>query len=275
MIKMTGASSLTAYGAAASQYGMLTPELELELVARYQETGCRAARDQIIHAHICYVMVIARNLGGGREDREDLIQEGCLGLITALDKFVPEKGFRFAMYAGHWAKAAIKQYMLDTMRMFRIATTAPQRKCFYNLHKFKKTGQVFTQREVEDIAQALSVPVDDVREMERKLVGHDLSLNVDPTESQDLMNSLYDEDCDPALIVERENWSNKAVQHINEAFDTLDSRSRHILNSRFVAKDKQTLHELGAMFGVTHARIGQLEGKALKVVRENLRHMAA
>lgn len=275
MIKKTGTSSLLEYGLAACLYPMLTPELEAELVERYQTTGCLDARNEIVHAHLRYVMTVARNLAGGREDREDLIQEGMIGLMDALEKFEVDKGFRFAMYATHWIKAAIKLYMLDNMRIFRIATTKPQRKCFYNLYKFKKEGRVFTQREVEAIAAELSVTVEDVREMEKKLVGTDMSIDLDPEHNVDLMNSLFDEDCDPALIVEREEWDTKMPQKLQEAFDTLDPRSRHIINDRWVAKDKKTLHELGAIYNVSHARIGQLEVKAIKVVKETMQQYAA
>lgn len=275
MIKKTGASSLLEYGQAAMLYPMLTPELEAELVERYQTTGCLDARNQIVHAHLRYVMTVARQMAGPREDREDLIQEGMVGLLTALNKFNLDKGFRFAVYAAHWIKSSIRQYMLDNHRIFRIAVTKGQRKCFYNLHKFKKEGRVFTQREVETIAEQLDVPVEDVREMEKKLVGADMSLNLDPEHNVDLMNSLFDEDCDPALIVEREEWDTKMPQKLQEAFDTLDPRSRHIIDNRWVAKDKKTLHELGAIYSVSHARIGQLEVKAIKAVKETMQQYAA
>ena len=275
MIKKTGASSLLEYGIAASMYPLLTPELEVELVTQFQTSGCLKARNQIVHAHLRYVMTVARNLAGGREDREDLIQEGMIGLLTALDKFEVEKGFRFAMYATHWIKAAIKQYMLDNMRIFRIATTKPQRKCFYNLYKFKKEGRVFSPKEVTQIAAQLDVTEQDVREMEKKLIGADLSLNLDPEENADLLNSLYSDLADPAFLVEQEDWQKKASLKLEEAINNLDDRSRHIVNDRWFVKDAKTLHELGAIHNVSHARIGQLEIKALKAVKESVRQLAA
>ena len=275
MIKKTGASSLYEYGVAAMLHDMLTPELEAELVQRYQATGCLDAYHRIIHAHLRYVMTIARQLAGPREDREDLIQEGMIGLITALNKFQLDKGFRFAVYATHWIKSGIRQYMLDNHRIFRIATSKPQRKCFYNLHLFKKEGRVFNQREVETIAAELNVTVEDVREMEKKLVGCDMSINMEPEHSQDLLNSLYDEDCDPAIIAERDEWDIKMPQKLQEAFSTLDPRSRHILDGRWVAKDKQTLQQLSGLYNVSLQRVAQLETKALKAVRQTMQAFAA
>lgn len=275
MIKKTGASSLFEYGTAASLYPMLTPELEAELVNRYQTTGCLDSYHQIAHAHLRYVMTIARQLAGGREDREDLIQEGMIGLLTALKKFDATQGFRFAVYATAWIKSCMKQYMLDNARIFRIATSKPQRKCYYNLHLFKKEGRVFSQREVENIAEALSVSVEDVREMEKKLIGCDMSINVDPEHNVDLMNSLFDEDCDPALIAERDEWDTKIPQKLQEAINTLDNRSRHIVNDRWFVKDAKTLHELGAIHNVSYERIRQIENKAMKVVQETMQQYAA
>lgn len=275
MIKKTGASSLLEYGQAAMLHHMLTAELEAELVQRYQTTGCVAAYHQIINAHLRYVMTIARQLAGPREDREDLIQEGMIGMIAALNKFQLDRGFRFAVYATHWIKSCIRQYMLDNHRIFRIATTKNQRKCFYNLHTYKKEGRVFNQREVETIAAELEVTVEDVREMEKKLVGSDLSLNMDPEEGQDLLNSLYTEDADPALIAEQNDWTIKTQRKLTEAVDSLDDRSRHIINDRWFVKDAKTLHELGAIHKVSHARIGQLETKALKAVKQTMQQFAA
>lgn len=275
MIKKTGASSLLEYGQAAMLHAMLTPELEAELVHRYKTTGCVEAYHQIVHAHLRYVMTVARQLAGAREDREDLIQEGMIGLMTAVQKFEPERGFRVAVYAAHWIKSSIRQYMLDTHRIFRIAVTKPQRKCFYNLRTFQKEGRVFNQREIETIAAELNVTEEDVREMEKKLVGSDLSLNLDPEHNMDLMNSLFDEDCDPALIAEQDDWTIKTKGKLAEAINNLDARSRHIVNDRWFVKDAKTLHELGAIHNVSHARIGQLEVKALKAVKQTMQQFAA
>lgn len=278
MIKKTGASSLHEYGAAAMLYEVLTPELEAELVERYKTTGCVNAFNQIVHAHLRYVMTIARQLAGPREDREDLIQEGMIGMMIALQKFEANKGFRFAVYATHWIKSHIRQYMLDTHRIYRIATTKAQRKCFYNLRMYVKEGWVFNQREVAAIAAELGVPEADVREMEKKLVGSDLSIHPEDGEDSskfNLLNTLYDEDCDPALLAEQDDWDVKMPMKLQEAFGTLDDRSRHILDGRWIAKDKKTLHELGALFNISHARVGQLEVKALKVVKETMQQFAA
>lgn len=275
MIKKTGASSLHEYGAAAMLHTMLTPELESELVERYKTTGCVDAYHQIVHAHLRYVMSLARQLGAGRDDREDLIQEGMVGLMVAINKFELDKGFRLAVYATHWIKSHIMQYMLDTMRIFRIATTKNQRKCFYNLRSFKKEGRVFNQREVENIAVELNVTEEDVREMEKKLIGSDMSINVDPEHNADLLNSLYVEGCDPALIAEREDWDNKLPLKMKEALGTLDDRSRHIINDRWFVKDTKSLHELGAIHNVSYERIRQLEIKSMKTIKESMQQFAA
>lgn len=276
MINKTGASSLSEYGAAAMLHSMLTPELEAELMERYQETGCVKARQQVIHAHMRYVMTLARQMAGGREDREDLIQEGMVGLMQAIDKFDVKTGIRVSVYATHWIKSMIRQYMLDTKRIFRIATTKPQRKLYYNLHKFNKEGRIFNQSELEGIADFLNVPIDDVREMEKKLIGSDLSIHPDDEEDKSaLLNSLYDEDLDPALIVEQRDWSEKLSINIENAFSTLDPRSRGIINDRWLVKDTKTLQELGAIHNVSHERIRQLEGKAMKAVKQNLQQFAA
>lgn len=275
MIMKTGASSLSEYGAAAALHMMLTPELEAELVARYKTEGCLDAYHQIIHAHLRYVMTIAKQLGGSRDDREDLIQEGMVGLMIALQKFEIGQGFRLAVYATHWIKSHIKQYMIDTTRIFRIATTKAQRKCYYNLRTFKKEGRVFNQSEVEAIALELNVTEVDVREMERKLIGVDLSINMDPEHNADLLNSLFSEFDDPAYLVEQADWEEKTSLKLQEAISGLDVRSRHIINDRWFVKDAKTLHELGAIHNVSHERIRQLETKSIQTIKQSMRQMAA
>lgn len=275
MIKKTGASSLIDYGTTAMLYPILAVDREVELVAQFQ-AGCTKARTELIHSHMRFVMTIARQLGGGRSDREDLIQEGMVGLMVALENFNLDAGVRISMYAAHWIKSAIRQYMMDTKRIFRIATTKPQRKLYYNLYKFNKEGRIFNQREVENIAEFLSVTVEDVREMEKKLIGSDLPIHADDDDDKAaLLDSLYDEDCDPALIVEQEDWSKKLSINIESAFSTLDPRSRGIINDRWLVKDTKTLQELGAIHNVSNERIRQLEGKAMKAVKQNLQQFAA
>ena len=275
MINKTGSSSFAAYAQASSLYAMLEPKREYELVKQYQTTGCTKSKHQIIESHLRYVMTIVRQLAGGRDDREDLIQEGCVGLITALDKFELDKGFRFAVYATHWVKSAVKQYMIDNARIFRIATTKAQRKCYYNLYTFKKEGRVFSQREVENIAEVLNVPVEDVREMEKKLIGVDLSIHMDPEHNAELLNSLFTELDDPAFLVEQVDWEEKVAGTIELAISSLDDRSRSIINDRWFVKDAKTLHELGAIHNVSHERIRQLETKSMNAIKASLRQLAA
>lgn len=252
---------------------ILTKEEEQELAIKlYEEDDLEAARLLVIH-HLRFVVHIARSYQGYGLPLADIIQEGNVGLMKAVDKYDPHRGVKVVSFAVHWIKAEIHEYILKNWRLVKIATTKAQRKLFFNLRSKKKTLEWLTKEEAEKIAKDLNVEVKDVLHMENRLSSNDASFD-GPSSSDDdddLMSPsqyLEDRTFDPELIVATSEAQDLNHSDLSAALKMLDDRSKDILQRRYLADKKATLHDLADEYDVSAERIRQIENGALKKLKD-------
>jgi RNA polymerase sigma-32 factor len=214
---------------------------------------------------------VARQYLGYGLPHADLIQEGNVGLMKAVKRFDPERGVRLVSFAVHWIKAEIHEYIVRNWRMVKVATTKAQRKLFFNLRSMRPDGQTLDSKQVDEIAAHLNVRTEDVREMEVRLSGREMSLENqdDDEDSYAPIAYLSDEGrADPTQVLERRAEDLMRGAGLDRALDGLDPRSRRIVQARWLQDDGgATLHELAAEFGVSAERIRQIEVAAMKKMR--------
>ncbi len=263
------------YTQAVKAIPILTAEAERELADRfYNEQDLNAAR-MLVLSHLRFVLHIANGYRGYGLPHADIIQEGNVGLMKAVKRFNPTVGVRLVTFAVHWIKAEIHEYILRNWRIVKVATTKAQRKLFFNLRSAKKRLGWMTQQEVEDVANDLGVTARDVLEMEKRLSMHDTAFDA-PVDADDDHDSiapavyLEDDRYDPAQMIEDEQWENRGQTALYEAFADLDERSQDILQSRWLAEEKATLHELAAKYNVSAERIRQIENSAIKKLKKQI-----
>ena len=251
---------------------ILTKEEEQELAIKlYEEDDLDAARMLVIH-HLRFVVHIARSYQGYGLPLGDIIQEGNVGLMKAVDKYDPHRGVKLVSFAVHWIKAEIHEYILRNWRLVKIATTKAQRKLFFNLRSKKKSLDWLTKEEAEKIAADLNVDVKDVLHMENRLSSNDSSFDSPvPTGDDDEMMSpsqyLEDKTYDPEVIVASEQADAVNKEELVQALKMLDDRSKDILQRRYLADKKATLHDLADEYKVSAERIRQIENSALKKLK--------
>jgi RNA polymerase sigma-32 factor len=265
---------LQAYINSVHSIGVLTSEEEKKLAEDlYYRNDLDAAR-KLVLAHLRFVIYVAKTYSGYGLPEADLIQEGNVGLMKAIRKFNPEMGVRLISFAVHWVKAEIHEYVLKNWKIVKIATTKPQRKLFFNLRSKKKGLGWLTEEEVESMAKDLGVKPSEVREMEKRLSGNDLPF--DPLADSDDDEASYspsqyleDEDANPADIFAKESLDETNTSQLYEAINQLDDRSRDILQDRWLADEKLTLHELAEKYDISAERVRQIEKNAMKKVKQS------
>ena len=263
---------IESYLASVHSIPILTKEQEQELALKlYEEDDLDAARQLVIH-HLRFVVHIARSYQGYGLPLADIIQEGNVGLMKAVDKYDPHRGVKVVSFAVHWIKAEIHEYILKNWRLVKIATTKAQRKLFFNLRSKKKTLEWLTKEEAEKIAADLNVEVKDVLHMENRLSSNDASFDA-PTSTDDadeiMSPSQYLEDkrYDPELMVANSEAEQLNHNDLLEALKMLDDRSKDILQRRYLSDQKATLHDLADEYDVSAERIRQIENGALKKLK--------
>ncbi len=264
--------SLEAYIERVSSLPMLSREEEFELAERFRQDGDLEAARMLVLSHLRFVVHIARGYAGYGLPVGDLVQEGNIGLMKAVKRFDPAVGVRLVSFAVHWIRAEIHEYVLRNWRLVRVATTKAQRKLFFNLRRMKKNLAWLSEAETNAVARDLGVEPREVREMEMRLSGRDLAF--DPAPDADDEEGQWSPaaylpapDADPAVAVERAEWDETSSASLAGAIGTLDARSRRIIEARWLADDKLTLHDLAAEFGVSAERIRQIEANALRKLR--------
>ena len=251
---------------------ILTKEQEQELALKlYEEDDLDAARQLVIH-HLRFVVHIARSYQGYGLPLGDIIQEGNVGLMKAVDKYDPHRGIKLVSFAVHWIKAEIHEYILKNWRLVKIATTKAQRKLFFNLRGKKKSLDWLTKEEAEKIASDLNVEVKDVLHMENRLSSNDSSFDApapsgDDDEIMSPSQYLEDKRYDPEVIVANEQAEQVNRSELVEALKMLDDRSKDILQRRYLSDQKATLHDLADEYEVSAERIRQIENTALKKLK--------
>lgn len=267
--------SLETYIHWVSQIPLLTQTEEIELAERLQKDSDLEAARKMVMAHLRFVVRIAKGYSGYGLAQADLIQEGNIGLMKAVKRFDPTMGVRLVSFAVHWIKAEIHEFILRNWRIVKVATTKAQRKVFFNLRQMKKRLGWASKAEVESVAQELGVKPEVVELMEQRLNAHDMAF--DALDSDDdggdddavfaPVHFLEDKRYDPARIAEADNSQDDGHQQLTMAFAQLDPRSQDILQQRWLAEKKSTLHELAAQYNVSAERVRQLESNAMKKLK--------
>lgn len=272
--------NIDAYIARVNAIPMLTAEEEKELAERwYRYQDVDAAR-QLTLAHLRFVVKVANSYHGYGLPKADLIQEGNIGLMKAIKRFNPDMGVRLVSFAVHWIKSEIHEYVIKNWRIVKVATTKAQRKLFFNLRKMRKRLGWFSEQEIQEVADTLGVKTSEVREMENRLnvsdaafdkVGDDdddgasKSLTYSPSQYLACENSI-----DPAEYWANDSWQNQASDKVQLVLESLDERSKDIINSRWLSEPKATLSSLAKKYDVSIERVRQLEAKVLNQIKEDL-----
>lgn len=273
MQQLVPGGDLSAYIQAVGSIPVLSAERERELAEELHYQGDLEAARQLVMSHLRFVVHIAKSYSGYGLPQADLIQEGNVGLMKAVKRFDPSKGVRLVSFAVHWIKAEIHEYVLRNWRIVKVATTKAQRKLFFNLRSAKKQLAWLSNDEAKAVANDLGVDVNEVRRMEGRLSSVDVGFDADADDESGVVAPVYyleDKSGDPAAVLEADNWEETSHQALTLAMSELDDRSRDILQSRWLADSKATLHELADRYGVSAERIRQLEQAAMKKLRASM-----
>ena len=273
---------LTRYLEEIRQFPMLEPQQEYMLAKSWREHGDRDAAHQLVTSHLRLVARIAMGYRGYGLPIGEVISEGNVGLMQAVKRFDPDKGFRLATYAMWWIRAAIQEYILRSWSLVKMGTTAAQKKLFFNLRKIK--GQMKALEEgdlrpdqVKRIATQLGVTDEDVISMNRRLAG-DSSLNApvrNDAESGEWQDWLVDETMDQETALAESEERDQRRGMLNDALKGLNARERRVFEARRLAEEPLTLEELSAEFGVSRERIRQIEVRAFEKVQKAVTKAAA
>ncbi|AWW45067.1 RNA polymerase sigma factor RpoH [Polynucleobacter paneuropaeus] len=277
-----GVGTLDAYIAYVNRVPMLSAAEELHLAQEFRRTENVDAARTLVLSHLRLVVSVARQYLGYGIPHADLIQEGNVGLMKAVKRYDPSQGARLVSYAIHWIKAEIHEYILKNWRLVKVATTKAQRKLFFNLRSNKPTLATLRPSEVDALAKALDVSGEDVREMEMRLAGGDITLEGDDSDEDAAyapIQWLSDSNQEPTAMLAAVDADHLQGPQLDQALMSLDERSRNIVQSRWLAMDAdghgtKTLHDLAAEYGISAERVRQIETSALKKMRALLQAQA-
>jgi RNA polymerase sigma-32 factor len=268
---------MAAYMAEVRRHPLLTREEEYELAVRWVEDGDTEAAKMLVTSNLRLVVKIAHDYRRAHQNILDLVQEGNVGLIKAVQKFDPYRGVKLSTYSGWWIKAYILKYILNTWRLVKIGTTQNQRKLFFNLRKQRAALKAAGIDPTPDkIAEALDVSTAEVIEMERRMGSPDQSLNA-PLSADDgdggrtRMDLLEDAGADPAADVEQSQFKDLLREKLETFGATLSGRELEIFDDRLMADEPVTLQELGGRWGVSRERARQLEKRMVLRLRKFLK----
>ncbi|MCK0167598.1 RNA polymerase sigma factor RpoH [Jannaschia sp. S6380] len=265
------------------KFPMLEPEEEYMLAKRWAEEGDTEAAHKMVTSHLRLAAKIAMGYRGYGLPQAEVISEANVGLMQAVKKFDPERGFRLATYAMWWIRAAIQEYVLRSWSMVKLGTTSAQKKLFFNLRKAKNRIGALEEGDlrpenVQRIANDLGVTEDEVTSMNRRMSGGDASLNVmvgsDGDSTTQWQDWLADEDADQAEdYAERDEYESR-IGLMTEAMDVLNDREKDILTQRRLSDETVTLEDLSSKYGVSRERIRQIEVRAFEKLSKRVRELA-
>jgi RNA polymerase sigma-32 factor len=279
---LTAESASDHYFKDIQRFPMLDPQEEYMLAKRWREAGDRDAAHRLIISHLRLVAKIARGYRGYGLPLADLISEGHVGLMQAIERFEPERGFRFSTYAVWWIKAAIQEYILRSWSLVKMGTTASHRKLFFNLRKAKSRISALDEGDmrpdqVKLIAKRLAVTERAVIDMNRRL-GGDASLN-DPIregrDSAEWQDWLVGESPDQETVLAASEEFDNRRSALSVVLGALTPRERRIFEGRRLAEDPITLAELADEFGVSRERVRQIEVRAFEKVQKAVKNRVA
>ena len=278
---LSSESNLSRYLAEIRKFPMLEADQEYMLAKAWREHGDTEAAHQLVTSHLRLVAKIAMGYRGYGLPVSELISEGNVGMMQAVKRFDPERGFRLATYAMWWIRAAIQEYILHSWSLVKMGTTAAQKKLFFNLRRVK--GQLkaieegdLSPENVKKIATQLDVPEDDVVQMNRRLAAPDHSLNASPRADSDgeWIDWLVDESQSQETRLAEDEELGKRQALLANAMKSLNERERHILSERRLKDEPTTLEDLSKEFGISRERVRQIEVRAFDKVQRAIRNAA-
>lgn len=264
------------------RFAMLERDQEYDLAKRWRDHGDRKAADELVTSHLRLAAKIAMGYRGYGLPVSEIISEGNVGLMHALNRFEPEKGFRFATYAMWWIRASIQDYILRSWSLVKIGTTANQKKLFFKLRSAKSKIAAFEGGDLRPdqvalIAKDLDVPDQDVIDMNRRL-GGDRSINApirDDGNVGEWQDHLVDPSPSPEAIVVEQDEKDHRQKALAAAIDVLNDRERRIFEARHLSDEPLTLEDLAVKFNVSRERVRQIETRAFEKVRKAAKNLAA
>ncbi|WP_107711619.1 RNA polymerase sigma factor RpoH [Oceanicaulis sp.] len=281
-LTMSPEAGLSRYLAEIRKFPMLEKDQEFMLAKRWQEHEDSDAAHQLVTSHLRLVAKIAMGYRGYGLPIAEVISEGNVGLMQAVKKFDPDKGFRLATYAMWWIRASIQEYILRSWSLVKMGTTAAQKKLFFNLRRMKSQMRALEEGDlhpdqVEQIATKLGVTDDDVISMNRRLSGPDASLNA-PMRADgeaEWQDWLADDDADDAEeeLAESDEFSTRMTL-LQEAMGALNEREQNIIQERRLTEEPKTLEDLAQVYGVSRERIRQIEVRAFEKLQNEMKRLA-
>src|ERR687886_2251087 len=275
-------SGLSRYLEEIRRFPMLEPQEEFMLAKRWREHGDRDAAHRLVTSHLRLVAKIAMGYRGYGLPISEVVSEGNVGLMQAVKRFDPDKGFRLATYAMWWIRAAIQEYILRSWSLVKMGTTANQKKLFFNLRKAKSQISALEEGDlrpdqVAAIATKLGVTEDDVVTMNRRLVG-DVSLNApirSESDSGEWQDWLVDESVNQETRLAESEEFEMRRRLLGQALDVLNERERRIFEARRLSEEPITLEELSTEFGVSRERVRQIEVRAFEKVQSQMKKLTS
>ena len=269
-------SGLDLYMAQINQFPILSPEEEFELALKYREKDDIEAAHRLITSNLRFVVKIALEYKTYGLKLLDLIQEGNIGLMMAVKKFDPRKGYRFISYAEWWIRAYIQNFIMKSWSLVKIGTTQAQKKLFYKLGTVRKLLEAPQGRSYQDIAKDFGVKEEDIHEMEQRMGKRDVSLDLPFDENQELtpLELLSDDSPDQEDMLIMSQDSQIRRNEVSKALDKLSERERYIITHRIMSDNPMTLREIGDTFKLSRERIRQIEQEALTKLRRDMQDSA-
>ena len=277
---LSNEGGLSAYLAQIKKFPMLDAEEEYMLAKNWRQTGNLKSAEKLVTSHLRLVAKIAMGYKGYGLPVNEMISEGNVGLMQAVKKFEPEKGFRLATYAMWWIKASIQEYILRSWSLVKIGTTTAQKKLFFNLKKLKnqiapKSEGDLKNEHVTEIANKLDVNEDEVISMNRRLAGKEHSLNAPVGEDGDQWQDwVVDKEMDQELKFAQKEEMDQRKDLLKDSIKILNDREKEILYSRRLTDQPLTLEDLSKKFKISRERIRQIENKAFEKLQKHMLNSA-
>ena len=281
---LTPDGSFESYLQKIRKFPMLDATEEYILAKNWKEKGDKKSAHKLVTSHLRLVAKIATGYRGYGLPMNELVSEGNIGLMTAVKKFDPEKGFRLATYAMWWIKASIQEYILRSWSLVKIGTTAAQKKLFFNLRKMKNQIMKSDQsnllpEQVTEIANRLDVTEDEVNSMDQRMKGPEASLNAtitgeDGEGESEWQDWVVDENADHELLLAHRQETNKRKALLDKAMSILNDREKEILFDRRLNEEPKTLEELSQKFKISRERIRQIENRAFEKLQKEMLEQA-
>ena len=274
---LSNEGGLSAYLEQIKKFPMLDAEEEYMLAKNWRSTGNIKSAEKLVTSHLRLVAKIAMGYKGYGLPVNEMISEGNIGLMQAVKKFDPDKGFRLATYAMWWIKASIQEYVLRSWSLVKMGTTTAQKKLFFNLKKLKNQiapGQDgdLKDEQVKEISKRLDVESHEVVNMNRRMMGQEKSLN-DPIkngETDEWQDWLVDDNLDQELVISQKQEYDDKKELLNSAMKILNDREKEIITARRLSEEPKTLEELSKKYKISRERIRQIETKAFEKLQKSM-----